>query len=76
MTASAHTERRLSTRFSRKGALIEETYAIFRAWDRHRDLRANLALDRRPAFADGPHDPCPLVQLLELVAGMICMQGK
>ncbi len=34
--------RRISTRFSRKGALIEETYLAFRAWDRTADIRSNL----------------------------------
>lgn len=43
MTTTARAERRLSTRFSRKGALIEETYAVFRAWDRQTDLKTNLA---------------------------------
>lgn len=34
--------RRVSTRFLRKGALIEETYAICCAWDRTLDYKSNL----------------------------------
>ncbi len=43
MTTAARAQRRLSTRLSRKGALIEETYMIFQVWDRQQDLRTNLA---------------------------------
>ncbi len=42
MATAMHAGRRISTRFSRKGALIEETYEVFRQWDRGRELRANL----------------------------------
>ena len=42
MTTTARAERRLSTRLSRKGALIEETYTVFRVWDRQQDVKSNL----------------------------------
>jgi hypothetical protein len=35
-------ERRLSTRLIRKGALIEETYRVFRAWNLKQSVRQNL----------------------------------
>ncbi len=39
----AYDQRRISTRLIRKGALIEETYSAFRAWDLSKDLKANWA---------------------------------
>ncbi len=43
MTLTSHeSERRLSTRLIRKGALIGETYRVFRAWDLEQTVRQNL----------------------------------
>ena len=40
--AAVRDARRISTRFSRKGALIAETYLAFRTWDRTASIRVNI----------------------------------
>ena len=41
-TAAANTRRKISTRLVRKGALIDETYAVFQHWEAGASVKANL----------------------------------
>ena len=49
-TAAANTQRKVSTRLVRKGALIDETYAVFQHWEVGTSVKANLRRKMLPTI--------------------------